>query len=391
VIVRPHFALFDALRGIAVVAVVLFHVASLTGALGVGAFGRTATVLGGEAVIVFFVISGFLLYRPFAAARVAGAEMPSLRRFGRRRVGRIVPAYWVALTALAVFPGIVGVFTGEFWRYYGFLQLYSPETIGKGIPVAWTLCVEVTFYAALPLWVLAMRRASVRTDLLGLAALALCGAAIDVLAARRLVPTELANALPGQLTWLTLGMALALWTVTGPEPRWVVRRPELCWAASIVALAGLAAISPSGGLRGLVVALNQPQPLSHAVAKVVLSIVLAAGFVLPAAFGERAGGVPRRVLAWAPVAFLGTVSYSLYLYHLTIAELLALEQDPAHFSARGLGLVGHLGPAPTPVLLAPTLAMSATVAAVSYRWVERPFFKGRGRPATVAGPAPRRA
>ena len=41
---------------------------------------------------------------------------------------RIVPAYWVALTVLAVFPGIAGVFGGDWWRYYFFLQIYQPLT-----------------------------------------------------------------------------------------------------------------------------------------------------------------------------------------------------------------------------------------------------------------------
>jgi peptidoglycan/LPS O-acetylase OafA/YrhL len=134
--VRPHFELFDALRGIAVVSVIAFHVASITDKLGRGLTGRTAEVLGAQAVIVFFVISGFLLYRPFVAARVARRQEPSLRRFGRRRVGRILPAYWVALTLLALYPGITGVFSDEGWRYYAFLPLYSADTINQGIPVA---------------------------------------------------------------------------------------------------------------------------------------------------------------------------------------------------------------------------------------------------------------
>jgi peptidoglycan/LPS O-acetylase OafA/YrhL len=133
-----------------------------------------------------------------------------------------------------------------------------------------------------------------------------------------------------------------------------------------------------------------PQPLGDAVLRVLLSIALSVLFVLPGVFGERAGGVPRRILRLAPVAFLGTISYSLYLYHLTIAELLGLREDPAHHASTGLGLAERLHVAVTPVLLVLTVAVSAAVAAVSYRWVERPFFKGPARAATAAGsPAPR--
>jgi peptidoglycan/LPS O-acetylase OafA/YrhL len=385
---RPHYALFDALRGIAVVAVVAFHVASITGKLGLGVDGRLAMVLGAQAVIVFFVISGFLLYRPYVAARAAGRAAPGARLFAKRRVLRILPAYWVALTLLALYPGIEGPFSAEWWRFYGFLQLYSPEHIDRGIPVAWTLCVEVTFYAMLPVWALAVRRIGgpwARAELAALAAAALGGAVLQVLAARQVVSDVVANSLPGQMPWLCLGMALAVASVAveGREHRvaavrLVVRRPAVCWAAAIAALAGLTALVPEGGLTGLIAALNTPQPAPEAIARIVLSAVLAAGFVLPAVWGESAGGLPRTVLALAPVAFLGTVSYSLYLYHLTIAQLLGLEADPAHFTAPGLGLVERLGGPVTPVLLALTLAVSAAVAALSYRFVEWPFLRRKG-------------
>jgi acetyltransferase len=78
-------------------------------------------------------------------------------RYLRRRVLRIVPAYWVAVAVLGISPGAVGVFDEDWWRYWFFLQLYSAETLGGGIPVAWSLCVEVSFYLLLPLWTLAGR------------------------------------------------------------------------------------------------------------------------------------------------------------------------------------------------------------------------------------------
>ena len=48
-------------------------------------------------VTIFFVISGFLLYRPFIASRTTGADAPRLRDYARRRVLRILPAYWLVL------------------------------------------------------------------------------------------------------------------------------------------------------------------------------------------------------------------------------------------------------------------------------------------------------
>src|SRR5439155_7118876 len=109
-------------------------------------------------VTVFFLISGFLLYRPFVAARAGRGPAPSWGKFWRRRGLRIVPAYWVALTALAIFPGLVGVFTGDWWIYYGFLQQWQRSTIINGIPPAWTLGTELCFYAMLPLYAALMVR-----------------------------------------------------------------------------------------------------------------------------------------------------------------------------------------------------------------------------------------
>ena len=51
---------------------------------------------------MFFLISGFLLYRPFVAARLRGEPMPFVGAYAWRRFLRIVPAYWVALTATAL-------------------------------------------------------------------------------------------------------------------------------------------------------------------------------------------------------------------------------------------------------------------------------------------------
>lgn len=363
---RRHFALFGALRGLAVLAVAVFHVTSLTGFAGAGALGHVATTLGGVGVTVFFAISGFLLYRPFAAARAAGAPLPSLARFARRRALRIAPAYWVALTLLIIFPGVA--LAGGAWRYYGFLQLYDADTIGLGIPVAWTLSVEVTFYLALPLWALGTRRLTARADAVALLLAVTGGAVVQVLAARLEIGRLWADALPGQATWLALGMLLAVWSVA--EPDRIVRRPSACWLGALLALAGLAALAPDG-VFGLLASLAQVQPLATVLARLALLAVLTVLFLAPAVFGDDAGGLPRRLLAWGPVAFLGTISYSFYLYHLTVAELLAHESDP-HYRARGLGLDLN-----TPWLLALTVLVTGMIAAVSYRLLERPALRRR--------------
>jgi peptidoglycan/LPS O-acetylase OafA/YrhL len=391
---NPRFALFDSLRAIAVLCIIAFHVSSITGALDKGIVGDGLAVLGPEALIQFFVISGFLLYRPFVSARAKGVPAPSTARYGRRRVLRIVPAYWVALTLLAIFPGIVGVFSGDWWRYYFFLQVYSPETVGGGIPVAWSLCVEVMFYVLLPFWAMGLRRlrlgsggwAWLRAELAALAVVALGGIAVQVAAARNLVSDLVATTLAGQIVWFALGMALAVLSVAAARSdresrlvRAVVEHPGLCWLGAGAAFVGLTFLLRPGGLLGIVQTLVQQQPVPKTIAAIALGLATNALIVLPAVFGERAGGLPRRVLASAPLAWLGMVSYGMYLWHLTITELLGRPSDPAQFSASGLGLVDKIDHVTTPILYVLVVGVTAAFAAASYYVIELPFLRRKER------------
>jgi peptidoglycan/LPS O-acetylase OafA/YrhL len=376
---NPRFALFDSLRAIAVLGVITFHVFSLTGAIERPVVGDAAALLGVEGPLLFFVISGFLLYRPYVAARTEGRPAPSITRYARRRALRILPAYWVALTVLAVFPGIVGVFTGDWWRYYLFAQLYSQDTVGGGIPVAWTLCVEASFYVLLPLWALAVRRR--RLELAALVVVAAGGIAIQVAAARNAVSDLLATSVLGQCTWLALGMALAVASAAvarrerAPRAvRLVVEHPGLCWLGAAASFAALTTVVPSDW-----VFRTAPQPIAKTLVTIALGVALHVLLVAPAIFGENAGGLPRRVLAAAPLGWLGLISYGLYLWHLTIAELLGLRRDPAHFSARGLDLTGRVDHLTTPLLFVLTLAVATAVAAASYYLVELPFLRRKER------------
>jgi peptidoglycan/LPS O-acetylase OafA/YrhL len=396
---NPRFRLLDALRGIAVLAVVVFHVTLVSGFLARPILGDAAAVLGTVGPILFFALSGFLLYRPWVAARVGGMPAPRAAVYARRRALRILPAYWVALTVLAVFPGIAGVFSGDGWRYYGFLQLYAQDTVGRGIPVAWTLCVEVSFYLVLPLWALAFRRVRrLRVELAALALVAVAGAAVQLAAAHLAISHLLASSLLGECTWFALGMALALASVSATRgdsfamraSNAVAQRPGLCWVCAGAAFAGLVWLHrDSGGVLGIIAALSRAQPYGRTLADLGLTAAVLALLIAPAVFGDQRGGVPRRLLAWGPLAWLGLVSYGVYLWHLTIAEFLALPASRPEFSATGLGLADSLGRAATPVLFALVLGASCAVAALSYRFVELPFLRRKDpRPVRAAAPAP---
>ncbi len=384
---NPRFPLFDGLRGIAVLGILSFHVSEFTAQLGMGVLGRLYEVAGSEAVHVFFAISGFLLYRPYAAAHAEGKAGTAARIYGRRRALRILPAYWTVLTLLAIYPGIRGVFSGDWWRYYGYLQVYAGRTVGGGIQVAWTLCVEVSFYLALPLWAIAMHRLGGRgrwlaIELTSLAVVMAGGLAVYLGSAHHLVGYLVETTLAGQCFWLATGMGIAVLSVAAGRREagldraagFVGRQPVLCWIAAAGAFAGLMALVPRGGLFGLIALTQRQQSATTTAAKLALGAAFIALLLAPAVFGDGRSGLPRRLLRLRPVVWLGVISYSFYLWHLTVVELLA---TPGHgaFSASGWNLMSHIHAARTLVLYALSFALTGLLATLSYRYVELPFLR----------------
>jgi peptidoglycan/LPS O-acetylase OafA/YrhL len=234
-----------------------------------------------------------------------------------------------------------------------------------------------SFYVALPVWALTMGNLSLRAQLVALGALATAGAAVQVAALRLHVSHLLAQTLLGQCTWMAIGMALAVASVAPPGRVARIGRDHAawCWGAAAATFAGLAVLRDhGGGLLGIIAALQTRQPYPRALADVALSGALTALVLLPAVFAGR--GVPHRVLAARPLAWIGLVSYGIFLWHLTIAEWLALPAAPAQFRAAGLDLASHLSFLP---LFALTLGASCAIAAASYYFVELPFLRRKER------------
>ncbi len=157
---------------------------------------------------IFFLISGFLLYRPFLVAR-RGDAPSRVSAYARRRVLRIVPAYWAALTIFIAAGFVSGVTAHNWWVFYAFGQVYSSTLIGRGIGVAWTLGVEVTFYALLPVFALgagrlASRSRSMRADVVLLVILAAASLAFRAHYSSFL-DAEKVSTLAGTFSWFALG------------------------------------------------------------------------------------------------------------------------------------------------------------------------------------------
>ncbi|PRC48914.1 acyltransferase, partial [Mycobacterium sp. ITM-2017-0098] len=119
-------------------------------------------------VAIFFVLSGFLLFRPWVQGAAEGRSAPSVRRYGRNRLRRIVPAY--AITVVAVYE-VYTVFApgpnpGQTWegllRHLTFTQIYTDDYLVKvlhpGLSQMWSLAVEASFYVALPAFAFVLLR-----------------------------------------------------------------------------------------------------------------------------------------------------------------------------------------------------------------------------------------
>lgn len=118
---------------------------------------RASADFGFIGVLLFFVLSGFLLFLPYARALVGGGRWPSARSFYRRRALRILPVYVVAL---AVMAALVEVEHAQRpWMLHGFIYSFlllqnvstSAATLVSVLDGAlWTLAIEWQFYLILP-------------------------------------------------------------------------------------------------------------------------------------------------------------------------------------------------------------------------------------------------
>lgn len=373
-----RFPLFDSLRAIAALLVLGFHAGFFALALTDSPLRRYTAHLD-VGVTVFFLISGFLLYRPFVRARMTGERGPHVPAYAWRRFLRIAPAYWVALTVVTIWLGLSGVFTASgIPTYYGFAQIYDSQKTLGGIGQAWTLCVEVTFYAFLPLWAFAMGRLGghgnprrvLHQELVALGGLWLLSLAYKLWALDQTTPDNLNSGpylqpLPNFLDQFAIGMALAaisVWVERTDAPSRafeLLRRHD--WLPWALAAAAFWAACTQIGLSG---SPFQGPSTKQFIARHELYTLVALGLILPAQFALPGRGVAGRLLATRALAFLGLVSYGLYLYHYAAVKQLYDWID--------------LGAAPEVEFLvhaALGLAGATVLAALSYYVVERPALR----------------
>src|SRR5205085_8585452 len=155
---RNNIKVLDGVRGIAVLMVVVFHVNRVSGDnlwdWQTNPLASSVSTAGGTGVTLFFVLSGFLLFMPFAKALLFKTSWPLARVFYLRRVLRIIPAYYVSLFLIIVF------FHPEYFQrnhlqdlvlFLTFFMDSSHRTFRMLNGPYWTLATEWQFYMILPL------------------------------------------------------------------------------------------------------------------------------------------------------------------------------------------------------------------------------------------------
>jgi peptidoglycan/LPS O-acetylase OafA/YrhL len=387
----------EGLRAVAAGAVVIHHVWIFDGGIRVGEDSGADVVFLNLAlgVTLFFALSGFLLYRPFAAAIARDEALPSVGRYLRNRALRILPAYWAILLVAALVLTTAATRAGGGEIGYGsmtdpvellkamlLIQNYDPDSIVIGIGPAWSLSVEVVFYLLLPLLVIGAARLAVAQErrerrvlvLLAPAALLLAiGIAGKVLAGVVVTgsPAEgysdnwhsvIERSFLAQADLFSFGMAAAVLHTEVVDGR--LRLPRW-WRGA--ALAGAVALFVPCAL-----SLNRGQ-LSYLPENTVVALA-ATLFLAAAVFPAEAGARPfwlQRLLELRPVVATGLISYSIFLWNVPVVLWLT-EHDLTREGWSGLGFNLIL-----------TFLIVGALSVLTYRLVELPALRRKRRPEPI--------
>ncbi|HTY35222.1 acyltransferase [Mycobacterium sp.] len=320
------------IRAVAALLVVGTHAAYTTGKYTHGYWGLVGARLE-VGVPIFFVLSGFLLFRPWVKAAATGGPPPSLSRYARHRVRRIMPAYVITVLFAYVLYHYrqAGPNPGHTWlgllRNLTLTQIYCNGYLGKylhqGLTQMWSLAVEAAFYVTLPLLaylllvLISRRRWQPKLVLGALGGMALISPAWLVLVhTDHWFPDGARLWLPTYLAWFVGGMALAVFQAMGVR----------CYAFMAIPLAVICYFIASTPIAGAPT--TSPATLREAVFKTVFYAVIATLAVAPLALGDR--GVYSRLLATRPMVWLGEISYEIFLIHLMTMEFAMVYVVRAH-------------------------------------------------------------
>jgi len=354
-----RFAALDSLRGIAALGVAMHHLDAANGPASWALFRH-----GGLFVDFFFVLSGFVIAGSYGDRLAHGF---SLKRFAALRIGRVWPLHAVmVLVGLALELAVMALgsygltpfapFTGphspaHFLTALLLLDGFIPDWTNFYSRAGWSISVELLLYALAAL--------AFRTGGKGLALLCLLGlGAAGALLAGVDAPIATTMVLRG-LAGFALGTA--------------------CWFGwQRLERRGLRG---SGALEGLTL-LGLFAAISLAPAGVAVHATIAASATVVLVFASSSGPIGRLLLT-SPLAWLGRISYALYMVH-AMVEARSLDLIRLVTSGNGEPIVGLslesgepvrrllLAPFPSTFVQMAILALVLAAAHLAWRYVEEP-------------------
>ncbi|WP_433464316.1 acyltransferase family protein [Spirillospora sp. CA-128828] len=396
--ISGHQDTLDGVRAVAALAVLVFHVASAAGSI-TNPNGVRWLFNGGQVgVPIFFTLSGLLLYRPWAAAVLDGRSAPRTTEYLRRRVLRIMPAYWAVIVVYMATAGRDHIGDPVTWgSLLTLTHTYLPDAwwdsdLGPAqIGQLWSLVVEAGWYVTLPFTaaVLGWYARRVRTHDVGVRArrlligIGVYGALSFPWTAFMFVPdrhSQMGMWLPRFFVWFAIGMALAVVTVWA---RLDERRPvaAMCravsdsWAACWVAAAMLyvVAATPAAGP----LSLQTADAFWTSVLHLIVYGLCAAALVAPVALAPAGQPALGAILGNPVMRFLGRISYGVFLWQLLIIV--------SWYDATDRGFRGDVA-TDLPLMAAATIA-AGTLSHYLVEWPVQRLTRRRDR----ARPAPARA
>ena len=355
----------DGLRAIAALSVLGYHAWLYSMATPTTAHQESVWAQGAHelrlGLVLFFVLSGYLLFTPWVRSALDGGPAPRLGGYLLRRGARILPAYYVALAGSIVllwgYDAVPGVRLPDdnLWLFAVFGQNFTEDTLLRLDPPMWTLAVEMTFYLVLPLlgWLAVRLRGAGRAGQVVVPMVLLAaGVVYNHAIAGQDLPEPVTKVLPAMAPYFAVGMLAAVLAHGRVARRGVV---VALLAAGMVLVGADAVWHADGAASG-----------SHDLTlRIWRDLPAAVGFALVMAAVAHAAA-PLRALGTRPLAYVGRISFGLYLWHVPV--MLWLKAQGLLPSSPVLALVVALPP-------------SLLVAALSWRFVERPV-QERARRAT---------
>ncbi len=354
----------DGLRGIAILVVLGFH-SWLFSFYSPPAPFAVIVQTGYLGVELFFLISGFCLFFPYAREALDGGAGQSVGTFAYRRFIKIVPSYALALTVtvLVALPTLSGsdLSGPALWTHALFLNNWFNDPLGGANSVFWSLGVEVQFYLIFPLLAFAFAR----RPLITLAAMVGVALAYRHLLAGCCLSTEtVMRQVPAFLDIFALGMFSAYAVVFA--------RTRFDWVGRARLGFTLAALASLGVLWALLLSASSVfyapggRDSWNLLGRTELAATLAV-LVISSCLAQRWW---RQVLANPVLVFISVLSYNLYLWH-TLIELWLIHHHLPPTSA----VDPHSDEAWKPWYLGVAIPSSFLISAAVTYFVERPLLE----------------